>query len=138
MEQWVIDTNVVLDLLVFLDPRSWALNVQLRSGQACWIATPAMREELQRVLCYTNIASRLRQLQLTSESVLAQFDAWVQLRPDAPPAATQCSDPDDQKFVDLAVTHQAALFSRDKALLQLRSRLARQGVRVVSVQTLGE
>ena len=46
----VLDTNVVLDLLVFDDPATPALQQALDDGALRWIATPVMREELARVL----------------------------------------------------------------------------------------
>jgi predicted nucleic acid-binding protein len=48
----------------------------------------------------------------------------------APRAAQVCKDPDDQKFIDLAVTHRAPLLSKDHAVLKLRKRLLVQGVPV--------
>jgi predicted nucleic acid-binding protein len=41
-----------------------------------------------------------------------------------------CKDPDDQKFIDLAVVHKALLISKDKQVLRLTNRLARLSVRV--------
>jgi predicted nucleic acid-binding protein len=41
-----------------------------------------------------------------------------------------CNDADDQKFIDLAVAHQALLISKDKEVLRLKNRLARLGVAV--------
>ena len=38
------------------------------------------------------------------------------------------SDPDDQKFIDLAVAHQALLLSKDQHLLVMRKRLLAQGI----------
>ena len=38
--------------------------------------------------------------------------------------------PDDQKFIDLAVAHQAVLYSKDKYVLALKNRLARLGIDV--------
>jgi hypothetical protein len=40
---------------------------------------------------------------------------------------------DDQKFIDLAQAHQALLISKDKAVLSMKNRMARVGVRVMSV-----
>ena len=44
----VIDTNIVLDLLVFADEAVAPLKPQLASGALQWIAAPAMRVELER------------------------------------------------------------------------------------------
>ena len=38
------------------------------------------------------------------------------------------SDADDQKFIDLAVAHQALLLSKDQHLLVMRKRLLAQGI----------
>jgi hypothetical protein len=55
----VLDTNIVLDLLVFADPAVRPLPPLLASGALRWIAAPAMRVELERVLGYPQIAPRL-------------------------------------------------------------------------------
>jgi hypothetical protein len=45
----------------------------------------------------------------------------------------QCSDPDDQKFIDLAVAYRVRwLLTRDRAVLKLARRLAAFGVDVVT------
>lgn len=124
----VLDTNIVLDLLVFDDVAAQPLKVQLEAGTLQWLATQAMRDELQRVLAYPQIAPRLTLCQCNAEQVLAQFDRLVQLREAAPKATLTCSDPDDQKFIDLAVTCQATLLSKDRAVLRMRKRLAGVGV----------
>jgi predicted nucleic acid-binding protein len=43
-------------------------------------------------------------------------------------ACVTCKDPDDQKFIDLAVVHQAQLLSKDQAVLCMRKRLLALGV----------
>jgi hypothetical protein len=48
----VLDTNCVLDAWLFEDPRVAALPHAIRTRRSCWIATPAMRSELMRVLGY--------------------------------------------------------------------------------------
>lgn len=48
-------------------------------------------------------------------------------------APSACSDPRDQKFVELAVcAHADALVSKDRALLALRRRAARVGLKIVA------
>jgi len=128
----VLDTNVVLDLLVFDDPATPALQQALAESDLQWIATPVMREELARVLDYPHLAGRLAYYRLSAADVLATFDRRVQLVEIAPKAPMNCKDPDDQKFIDLAVAHRAALLSKDHAVLKLRKRLTLQGVPVAT------
>ena len=51
----VLDTNIVLDLLVFADPATAPLPGLMASGRLRWIATAGMRAELARVLAYAQI-----------------------------------------------------------------------------------
>ncbi len=124
----VLDTNIVLDLWVFDEPKAEALRTSVESGSTQWLATAAMREELARVLAYPQIAKRLTHRELPASAVLGHFDRWAQLQPDAPKAEYACKDPDDQKFIDLAVQHTAALHSKDAQVLCMRKRLERCGV----------
>ncbi len=126
----VLDSNVVLDLLVFRDASAQALQRALAAGDIEWLATAAMRDELARVLGYPKIMTRLAAQRLRADDVLAQFDALVRLVAVAAKAGVTCRDPDDQKFVDLAVAQRCLLLSKDGALLCLRRRLAALGVQV--------
>ena len=119
----VVDTNVVLDAFVFNDPAAQPLLDGLRSGVWKWLSTQPMREELERVLAYPQIVKRLTHYQLQAAGVLAQFDALAQLQNVAPKAPVTCKDPDDQKFIDLAVAHRSHLLSKDQAVLCMRKRL---------------
>jgi putative PIN family toxin of toxin-antitoxin system len=125
----VIDTNIVLDLLVFDDPCWAALRTALAAGQLRWIATPPMRAELARVLGYPLIARRLDRDARAPEAVLAAFDARSHVVEPMPPRAPfVCKDTDDQIFIDLAVCQRAVLLSKDRAVLAMRRRLATLGV----------
>lgn len=126
----VLDTNVVLDLLVFNDPQIAAVRALLEQGAVRWIADAAQRVELQRVLAYPKIAPRLAFHGLSCASVLAAFDAGVDYQPEAPAIRVICKDPDDQHFLALAVQHQALLLSKDRAVLTLSKRLAGLGATV--------
>ncbi|WP_418118925.1 PIN domain-containing protein [Variovorax sp. 350MFTsu5.1] len=125
----VIDTNIALDLLVFEDPAWGPLTERLAAGELSWLATAAMRTELQRVLGYPLIARRMAQRELQPPAVLADFDTRVRMLDGTPPRAPcVCSDPDDQIFIDLAVAHRALLLSKDRAVLSMKKRLALRGV----------
>ncbi|MBS0505888.1 MAG: putative toxin-antitoxin system toxin component, PIN family [Proteobacteria bacterium] len=119
----VLDTNIVLDLFIFADPAVAALRALLQQRRLHWLATQAMRDELERVLQYTQLQPRMQFYGVTAQGVLAAFDAAVQLVDAAPRAPYACKDADDQKFIDLAVAHGAVLVSKDKAVLCMRKRL---------------
>lgn len=119
----VIDTNIVLDLLVFHDPGADPLMAALVSGQVQWLATAAMREELLRVLDYPKIRICLDARNISAAQVLCQFDAMAQIRAQAKQAPLRCQDRDDQMFLDLAVDSKATLLSRDRVLLRLAKHL---------------
>ncbi|ARV19041.1 tRNA(fMet)-specific endonuclease VapC [Curvibacter sp. AEP1-3] len=123
----VLDTNIVLDLLVFKDPLTLPLCEALETGQLRWLSTDAMREELDRVLAYPQIAKRLAFYGLDPQDVLAARDAWVLTVDPAPKAPVTCKDPDDQRFIDLAVAHRCLVLSKDHAVLSMAKRLLALG-----------
>ncbi|TAG26646.1 MAG: putative toxin-antitoxin system toxin component, PIN family [Burkholderiales bacterium] len=136
----VLDTNIVLDIFLFTDPRTSALREALGSGQIVWLATPHMRNELERVLAYTHIEAKLAFYEKTAEGILAAFDQAAQItEPPSTKAPYTCKDPDDQAFIDLAC-HLASrkpgspihLISKDKAVLSMRKRLEKLAVIVRS------
>jgi putative PIN family toxin of toxin-antitoxin system len=127
----VLDTNIVLDLLVFDDPARAQLAAAIDAGELSWLATDAMRGELARVLGYPIIVARLAEQGREAAQVLAAFDGRARLIGETPARAPCiCSDPDDQMVVDLAVAHRARLLSKDRAVLTMRKRLAALGVEV--------
>ena len=134
----VLDTNIVLDTLVFRDLRTHALRAAVFDEPVMpdllWLATAPMREELARVLVYPQSAVRLAVHGLQAAQILSQFDARARIVPVAPTAPATCKDPDDQKFIDLAVSHGATLLSKDKAVLCIRKRLMKLGVVDVGVE----
>ncbi len=127
----VLDTNVVLDWLVFRDPSAAALGPALAQGRWCWHATAAMRAELEQVLTYEALSA----WSPNAADVFAHWERWTRpVDPAATPPAAQlrCSDPDDQKFVDLALQlGRCTLLSRDRALLRLARRAAPWGVSIL-------
>ena len=128
----VLDTNVCLDLFVFRDPRWARLEAALRSGQLQAVTRTDCRNEWLLVLAYANFA-----LDATAQGTAgAAFDALILCLPVAsteePAGSVQlprCSDPDDQKFLELARDASAAiLITKDKALLKLAGKCRRGGL----------
>jgi len=128
----VVDTNVVLDWLVFRDPSSLPLAAAVQKRQHRWIATVAMRQELEHVLT----RGGLERWQPDVASVLATWDALsvtVEARISPPVNPLRCTDPDDQKFLDLALQARAGvLLSRDRAVLKLAGRARPLGLRILT------
>jgi len=129
----VLDTNVVLDWLLFRNPACDALNAALVAGDVRWIASAAMREELAHVLA----RGTLDKWQPDPTALWARWDQYCTEvpagQPLGPTAALRCSDPDDQKFIDLAVACKARwLLSHDRAVQRLARRLRDQGVVVTT------
>ena len=128
----VLDTNVVLDLWLFGDVRSAPLRQALAAGRLTPLATAPMLAELADVL----------QRPFTAGWPVPPAQAMVGLQncarlvePPSPaaPSAPRCTDPDDQKFIDLAWHWPAAwLISRDRAVLRLAKPAAARGLRIVT------
>lgn len=83
------------------------------------------------------VRESLRRWAIDAGAVLAVFDALTVAVDIAPPlCATErlrCSDPDDQKFIDLAVARRVhALLTRDHAVLRIASRARRLGVLIAT------
>lgn len=126
----VLDTNVCLDLFFFHDAR-WALMLAaLKDGTIEAVTRDDCRTEWRIVLDYPHLGlDNAGKAQCASE-----FDSLVTCIPTVPPSAAQvclplCSDPDDQKFLELARDAQAAtLITKDKALLKLARKTAVAGL----------
>jgi putative PIN family toxin of toxin-antitoxin system len=114
----VIDTNIWLDMLVFDDPRTRRLAALLGpSAQVQPLSSDEMRAELADVIARPQFAlDHGRQATL-----LARYDATVLPAAIAPDCRLPCRDPDDRKFLDMAIGRRTTwLLSRDRALLAAR------------------
>jgi putative PIN family toxin of toxin-antitoxin system len=127
-QAWVIDTNIVLDLWLFEDPATIPLRAALQSGAISHLATASMREELERVLTYPHLVKRMVKSNIQAQDILSRFDEYLLAAEPAAKAACTCKDPDDQKFIDLAVAHAVPLLSKDNAILCMKKRLFQSGV----------
>jgi hypothetical protein len=138
----VLDTNAVLDWLVFADPYLEGLTAAIQIGKVEVVGHPLVLEELRRVLAYPLLkldAFRQGQVLADYQARLTQaelpdgFGSDHFMLPDGFP---RCRDPDDQVFLALAYHAQAVLVSRDKVVLKLAKRVRRFGVQILSPQQL--
>jgi len=129
----VLDTNVILDWLVFRHPSSVELSARIESGQIRWLVSTDTRGEFEHVLGRGIGATFSPDFELIQST-------WDRLAVAVEPipllgAATRmrCNDPDDQKFVDLALAYGARwLLSRDRAVLKLAKRCRTLGLQVLT------
>ena len=132
----VLDTNVWIDWLVFDDPSVAPLKAAHRDGRISIIVNESCIEELNRVLAYPEFGLDDAQ----RKSHLVEVERCVSRHSDQrsarPSALPRCSDPDDQKFLELARDTRADwLITRDKALLGLgKKRFLAAGFRVGTPQ----
>ncbi len=124
----VLDTNVVLDWLVFRNPACAGLALALAERRVRWIATEAMRDELMHVLGRGALDPWKPDLAHVTGAWSSR--AVMVATPILGPADTlRCTDTDDQKFIDLALhAHANALLSSDRAVLRLAKRARQRGV----------
>jgi putative PIN family toxin of toxin-antitoxin system len=130
----VLDTNVVLDWLVFRDATCPGLATMLQTRQLRWHVTATMRSELASLLP----RPRFQRWAPDCEHILNTFDrlAHVHSQPSCAiglDARLRCRDPDDQKFIDLAVAIGARwLLSKDRALLALARPARTRGIEILT------
>jgi putative PIN family toxin of toxin-antitoxin system len=137
----VLDTNIWLDLLVFRDPGTAALDQALRSGRLRACMDEFGAAELKRVLAYP--LGRIRLDEAARAKVMAACQDLATIPPPAVPAVPappalpdgpacpvalpRCRDPHDQPFLELARACRANwLVTKDRDLLTLARRVARQ------------
>lgn len=130
----VIDTNVLLDCWVFNDPRGawlWQAMLAPQPRLRC-LRSEATDAELVEVLSRPLFVERLSIAARSSDALLDQWRAVAEPVSRVFAAPWHCTDPQDQKFLDLASSARAdVLVSKDKALLRVDRRSRRDGLRIV-------
>ena len=136
----VLDTNVVLDWLVFNRTEETPLQAALRDARIEVVTSAAALDELERVLAYPLLGlDAVRQAEVlqsyTARTVAGAVpEGFSREQPGTPPGFPRCKDRSDDHFLALAWHSGAqALVSKDKEVLKLRKRAAKFGVRIVDV-----
>lgn len=125
----VLDTNVILDLLVFKDPAAEPIRLALEAKQADAVRTAASLLELMDV-----IGRPAFMLSPEEQEVIIQ--TWVSSTRVLENAAIErapfaCRDLDDQVFIDMAYSvRPALLFSKDRRVLELQRRALREQIEI--------
>ena len=124
----VLDTNVVLDWFVFRNPGVAAVAGAVEQDRIQWIGSPETLAELRHVLQHAPLAGRQFGVEQVLTSAMSLMKLAVVPEP-LPLTRWRCSDPSDQKFIDLAVATQARwLLTRDRAVLKLARKTAQSGL----------
>lgn len=120
----VLDTNVVMELLHYRDPRSAALMHAIAEGRVSCFTDTRCLAELQRVFAYPQFG-----LEAAAQHVLYAQYLGMASTVDETPIDTplpKCRDTDDQKFMEVTARCGADLLvTRDKELLRLARSRAR-------------
>jgi putative PIN family toxin of toxin-antitoxin system len=130
-ERIVLDTQVVMDWLVFREASILPLTQAVSDGSLLWIGRPEMLAELRHVLGRGVAAAWTPDL----AEIEACFERLCQMQPQTPTPAVRlvCRDPDDQIFIDLALAAGARwLISRDRAVLALARRARKLGLEILT------
>lgn len=138
----VLDTNVVIDWLVFDDPYMSPLREGVRNKRVEVVTHQPAVDELKRVLGYAALKLDLPRQQWVLERYVAQTSLVLAsgARSEAlelPGSFPSCRDPDDNHFLALTFHAKAdALISRDLAVLKLKRRAAKFGFQILNVQQM--
>jgi putative PIN family toxin of toxin-antitoxin system len=136
----VLDTNVVLDWLLFDHVSVHALRDRIRDGRVIVVTYAGAATELRRVLGYRQFElDEMRQAEL-----IARYHAETQPvsdeertrieRMELPKGFPQCRDPDDNHFLALTWHAKAdALVTKDKRVLKCRRRALAFGFTILTV-----
>ena len=125
----ILDTNIVLDLLVFQDSRANWIRDGIARGQFELIYSSEMLLELTDVIARPQFA----QSGYDQSTVLSSWTQMAIHKPTPPRCSFRCDDPDDQAFIDLAYHYRPSqLLSKDRKVLQMQRTLGEHGVWVQS------
>ena len=134
----VVDTNVWLDIHFFREPEAQSLAAALESPH--WAA--ARCEQTDAELAAVLQRPRFCSSPAERSEMLEHLRSWqartslVRLKAQAP---WRCRDPNDQKFLDLAIAARASvLLTKDKALLAVHRSARRDGLMILTPREFAE
>jgi putative PIN family toxin of toxin-antitoxin system len=127
----VLDTNVILDLLVFKDPSAEPIRLLLAAKLVDAVRTPASMAELIDVIGRPTF----KLSQEDQETIVQAWESSSRLLENTAiePAPFTCRDQDDQVFIDMAYSiRPVLLLSKDLRVLELRATAKHHGIEISS------
>lgn len=127
----VLDTNILLDILVFDDQRVHPLRAALTHSLVDAVATKRTIDEFIDVIGRVQFALNAEQ-QL---EIASQWKSWARIIDDTEVllAPWKCKDRDDQIFINLAYTlRPSTLLSKDKQVLKIAKRAIKENIVITS------
>ncbi len=116
----VVDTNVMIAAVLWQGPPHRIVQLA-ESGTVALCVTAPMLEELEEVLRRDKFRKHLQRLATTAEEIMASLLPLVQLYEPTAAPSTVPTDPDDEIFIECALSANAAfLVSGDSHLLRLK------------------
>jgi putative PIN family toxin of toxin-antitoxin system len=131
MKPVVLDTNILLDIMVFNDDRAADLKQAILSRSIKPIASQKTLAELVDVISRPHF----KLSQAMQVEILQQWHSVISLLDDSQLASApwKCQDQDDQIFLDLAYQlRPAILISKDKAVLEIASQAMQENILITS------
>lgn len=127
-KSFIPDTNILLDLLYWKDPRVKQLNEAIQAGEMIAVYSEETLAEFADVLSRKPFSLTLGD----TEKLIREALRFGVIATDPEQACPiRCKDPDDQKFINLAFFHHIPLIlSRDKLVLKTNRKLSVHGIRV--------
>jgi putative PIN family toxin of toxin-antitoxin system len=125
----VLDTNVILDLLVFKDPSTKPIRLLLDAKLVDAVRSEVSMLELIDVIQRPSFKLSEEQQQ----AILKSWESSSRLLENTAiePAPFTCRDPDDQVFINMAYSlRPALLLSKDLRVLELQAIAKRYGVEI--------
>ncbi|MBU3600114.1 putative toxin-antitoxin system toxin component, PIN family [Polynucleobacter sp. 30F-ANTBAC] len=127
----ILDTNILLDILVFDDQRAHPLRAALANQELDALATQHTLEELADVISRPQFSLDAKK----QAEVNLQWQAWSRLvqESDLQTAPWKCKDRDDQVFINLAFSFRpSTLISKDKMVLKIAKRAIKEKVSITA------
>lgn len=127
----ILDTNILLDILVFDDQRAHPLRAALSNQELDALVTEDTLDELIDVISRPQFSLDKQK----QAEILLQWQSWSRLvkQSDLQVAPWKCKDRDDQVFINLAFSFKpSTLISKDKLVLKLAKRAIKEEVTITS------
>ena len=138
--QVVLDTNVVLDWLLFADTQVQPIVAAIEARRVRVVTQALLVSELERVLEYPTLKlaadtrrAIIKRYRMFTDMAAAPSD-FARDRLFMPKGMPHCRDRDDDIFIAVAFhSHADALVTKDKQLLKVRKAAGKFGVRIVDL-----